>query len=70
MILERLMQASYHSPLEGESQKPSRQAKADAVGGSRRANTSAVRGYAKSLQHRPVLLKSFVRYSPLYVWLK
>ena len=26
------MQASYHSPLEGESQKPSRQAKADAVG--------------------------------------
>ena len=23
----------YHSPLEGESQKPSRQAKADAVGG-------------------------------------
>ena len=27
------MQASYHSPLEGESQKPSRQAKADAVGG-------------------------------------
>ena len=33
MILERLMQASYHSPLEGESQKPSRQAKADAVGG-------------------------------------
>ena len=33
VILERLMQASYHSPLEGESQKPSRQAKADAVGG-------------------------------------
>ena len=31
------MQASYHSPLEGESQKPSRQAKADAVGGGRRA---------------------------------
>ena len=31
------MQASYHSPLEGESQKPSRQAKADAVGGQRRA---------------------------------
>ena len=30
------MQASYHSPLEGESQKPSRQAKADAVGGGRR----------------------------------
>ena len=29
------MQASYHSPLEGESQKPSRQAKADAVGGGR-----------------------------------
>ena len=27
------MQASYHSPLEGESQKLSRQAKADAVGG-------------------------------------
>ena len=26
-----------HSPLEGESQKPSRQAKADAVGGGRRA---------------------------------
>ena len=64
------MQASYHSPLEGESQKPSRLAKADAVGGGRRANTSAVRGHAKSLQHRPVLLKSFVRYSPLYVWLK
>ena len=36
VILERLMQASYHSPLEGESQKPSRQAKADAVGGSSR----------------------------------
>ncbi len=36
VILERLMQASYHSPLEGESQKPSRQAKADAVGGGRR----------------------------------
>ncbi len=31
------MLASYHSPLEGESQKPSRQAKADAVGGSRQA---------------------------------
>ena len=31
------MQASYHSPLGGESQKPSRQAKADAVGGGRRA---------------------------------
>ncbi len=31
------MQASYHSPLEGESQKPSRQAMADAVGGGRRA---------------------------------
>ena len=30
------MQASYHSPLEGESQKSSRQAKADAVGGGRR----------------------------------
>ena len=27
----------YHSPLEGESQKPSRQAKADAVGGGNRA---------------------------------
>ena len=27
------MQASNHSPLEGESQKPSRQAKADAEGG-------------------------------------
>ncbi len=26
-----------HSPLEGESQKPSRMAKADAVGGNRRA---------------------------------
>ena len=26
-----------HSPFEGESQKPSRQAKADAVGGGRRA---------------------------------
>ena len=36
VILERLMQASYHSPLEGESQKPSRLAKADAVGGGRR----------------------------------
>ena len=31
------MQASYHSPLEGESQKPSRLAKADAVGGGRGA---------------------------------
>ena len=29
--------ASNHSPLEGESQKPSRQAKADAVGGGKRA---------------------------------
>ncbi len=28
-----------HSPLEGESQKPSRQAKADAVGGGRRASS-------------------------------
>ena len=28
-----------HSPLEGESQKPSRQAKADAVGGVRRATS-------------------------------
>ena len=28
-----------HSPLEGESQKPSRQAKADAVGGGRRATS-------------------------------
>ena len=28
-----------HSPLEGESQKPSRQAKADAVGGERRATS-------------------------------
>ena len=36
VILERLMQASYHSPLEGESQKPSRLATADAVGGGRR----------------------------------
>ena len=35
----------YHSPLEGESQKPSRQAKADAVGGrtpSRKAAARAV----------------------------
>ena len=29
-------QRSNHSPLEGESQKPSRQAKADAVGGTGR----------------------------------
>ena len=36
VILERLMQASYHSPFKGESQKPSRQAKADAEGGGRR----------------------------------
>ena len=28
-----------HSPLEGESQKPSRQAKADAVGGGRRVTS-------------------------------
>ena len=28
----------YHSPLEGESQKPSPQAKADAVGGQRGAS--------------------------------
>ena len=35
------MQASYHSPLEGESQKPSRQAKADAVGGGRRRRQAA-----------------------------
>ena len=32
----------YHSPLEGESQKPSRQAKADAVGGGRRATSQKV----------------------------
>ena len=41
VILERLMQALYHSPLEGESQKPSRQAKADAVGGGRRPRLAA-----------------------------
>ena len=51
VILERLMQASYHSPLEGESQKPSRQAKADAVGGTGRQ--AAVRGHLSSIQHRP-----------------
>ena len=55
----------YHSPLEGESQKPSRQAKADAVGGESRA--PARRGHAGSLQHRPDLLKTLVRHSPLSV---
>ena len=34
--LARVPDIDYHSPLEGESQKPSRQAKADAVGGGRR----------------------------------
>ena len=34
----RLPVELYHSPLEGESQKPSRMAKADAVGGRRRAS--------------------------------
>ena len=47
------MQASYHSPLEGESQKPSRQAKADAVGGGRRGPQAAASGHARSLQRRP-----------------
>ena len=46
VILERLMQASYHSPLEGESQKPSRQAKADAVAGEPSRKTAA-RGHAR-----------------------
>ena len=34
-----------HSPLEGESQKPSRQAKADAVGGGRRATSQNADGH-------------------------
>ena len=34
-----------HSPLEGESQKPSRQAKADAVGGGRRATSQKADGH-------------------------
>ena len=42
-----------HSPLEGESQKPSRRAKADAVGGVGAGPPGAARGHAKSLQHRP-----------------
>ena len=42
-----------HSPLEGESQKPSRQAKADAVGGWTPGRQAAARGHATSLQYRP-----------------
>ena len=34
-----------HSPLEGESQKPSRQAKADAVGGGRRPTSQKADGH-------------------------
>ena len=52
VILERLMQASYHSPFKGESQKPSRQAKADAEGGGRRV-ARLRRGRYRSLQNRP-----------------
>ena len=53
VILERLMQASYHSPLEGESQKPSRQAKADAVGGWTPARQTAARGFAALSKSTP-----------------
>ena len=53
VILERLMQASYHSPLEGESQKPSRQAKADAVGGRTPARQTAARGFAALSKSTP-----------------
>ena len=47
----------YHSPLEGESQKPSRQAMADAVGGGSRAagvgsSGSAVPPHPHSLYSR------------------
>ena len=45
------MQASYHSPLEGESQQLSRQAKADAVGGGRRP--ARLRPAAKPLSLKP-----------------
>ena len=47
------MQASYHSPLEGESQKPSRQAKADAVGGWTPARQTAARGFAALSKSTP-----------------
>ena len=50
-------------PLRGESQKPSRQAKADAVGGGSRPRQVAALGHARSLQHRSDLLKSFGRHS-------
>ena len=52
------------------SQKPSRQAKADAVGGGSRGRQTAAHGQGRSLQHRPDLLKSFGRHSPLTVGLK
>ena len=45
------MQASYHSPLEGESQKLSRQAKADAVEGGRRP--ARLRSAATPLSLKP-----------------
>ena len=38
----------YHSPLEGESQKPSRQAKADAVGGGSRDRLTETKSRAGS----------------------
>ena len=44
----------YHSPLEGESQKPSRQAKADAVGGGRRAAADDSRPHRGSAGRRPI----------------
>ena len=43
-----------HSPLEGESQKPSRQAKADAVGGGRRVTSSVSRRVNTNPESRPV----------------
>ena len=47
-----------HSPLEGESQKPSRQAKADAVGG------AAVEAASSSF----VALRGFLFFADAYSW--
>ena len=50
-----------HSPLEGESQKPSRQAKADAVGGGKpsRRTAGARQRLAHRLQHPHTVLQLY-----------
>ena len=56
----RLPVELYHSPLEGESQKPSRMAKADAVGGKARLRFVRRRGRYRAKQRcsRQVRLKA------------